>query len=249
VANRPTRMDRHSASRNINDASTSFSGSAISSIARGQLWRWPRARPAKPLVRRGGSRTARLKKIALRSHHSAVPQRTHHPATCQIALFLTIARYTLEVMRLPIHTFKAGIATVMSLWMAVLACLMGCTLPQLASSASPRALSDHNASAEPAQPDLMAGMENCPHHSGGNIPTKPNDPKPARRGGMSCCPVEVTVASKPQTATPQISAARSFVLQSPFSLATISLYHSLEVVAPAWHSGRDTLLETHLLRI
>jgi hypothetical protein len=164
-------------------------------------------------------------------------------------LFLTIAGYTLCVMRSPIHSFKAGIATVMSLWLAVLACLMGCTLPQPANSASLRALSTHNASAERDQPDLMAGMENCPHHSGGNVPARPSAPKPARGGGMSCCPVEVTVASKPQTATPQISAARSFVLQSHFSLATISLYHSVEAVAPAWHSGRDTLLETHLLRI
>jgi hypothetical protein len=167
----------------------------------------------------------------------------------QNTLFLGIARYSLCVMRSPIHTFRAGIATVMSLWMAVLACLMGCTLPQLANSASPRALSTLNASAEQGQLDLMAGMENCPHHSAGNIPAKPNDPKPSRGGGMSCCPVEVTVASKPKTAPPQISAARSLVLQSHFSLATIWFYHSVEVVAPAWHSGRDTLLETHLLRI
>jgi hypothetical protein len=95
----------------------------------------------------------------------------------------------------------------------------------------------------------MAGMENCPHHSGGAAPAKPNDPKPSRGGGMSCCPVEVTVASKPQAATPQISPAPSFVLESHFSLATIWFYHSIEVAAPAWHSGRDTLLETHLLRI
>jgi hypothetical protein len=126
---------------------------------------------------------------------------------------------------------------------------MGCTLPQLANSGSPRAFSTGNVSAEQGQPDVMAGMENCPHHSGGNIPTKSNDPEPPRGGGMSCCPVEVTVASKPQTATPQISSARSFVLESRFSLATICFYHSMEVVAPAWHSGRDTLLETHLLRI
>src|SRR5271163_115737 len=143
-------------------------------------------------------------------------------------------------MRSPTHTFTAAIATVMSLWLAVLACLMGCTLPQLANSGSPHALSIHNAATENGQPDLMAGMENCPHHSGGNIPAKPSDPKPARGGGMSCCPVEVTVASKPQTARPQISPARSFVLESHFSLATIWSYHSMEVVAPASHSGRDT---------
>jgi hypothetical protein len=66
---------------------------------------------------------------------------------------------------------------------------------------------------------------------------------------MSCCPVEVIVASKPQTTTPHISPARFFVLQSRFSLATIPLYHPAEVVASALHSGRHTLLATHLLRI
>jgi hypothetical protein len=171
------------------------------------------------------------------------------PAATQNRLFLKIAGYSLYGMRSPIHSFRAGIATVMSLWLAVLACLMGCTLPQLANSGSPHAPSTLNASTEQSQPDLMAGMENCPHHSGGNIPARRGDPKPSRGGGMSCCPVEVTVASKPQAAAPQISPARSFVLESRFSLATIWFYHSIEVAAPALHSGRDTLLETHLLRI
>jgi hypothetical protein len=163
------------------------------------------------------------------------------------------------MMRYPFRAYRAAIATLVYLWMAVLACLMGCTLPSLANS-GPLNVSKTNASSLPAnareqnqadhgQPDLMADMENCPHHSAGNTPAQHPDRKPVRGGGMSCCPVEVTLASKPDIATLQISPAHYFVLQPHFSLAHVRFRDSGEFVPSLWHSGRDTLLETHLLRI
>ena len=162
----------------------------------------------------------------------------------------------------------------LSLWLAALACLVGCTIPIIANAGSSGATTIHNTrslrearsiqenSAEQdqsVQPDLMAGMENCPHHSGGNAPAKPgpakpdptksNNPKRVPGGGMSCCPVEVTVASKPDTVRLEIAPAGNFVLVSDFRLAPNRFFHSVELVPPTWHSGRDTLLETHLLRI
>jgi hypothetical protein len=162
-------------------------------------------------------------------------------------------------MRPPIKTLRSALGAGLSLWLAVLACLMGCTLPSLANSGplsfSTTNVSTTNPASLPAnsagsnQADLMAGMENCPHHSGSNVPAKHDDRKPVRGGGMSCCPVEVTVASKPDIATLQISPARAFVLQSHFNLATVRFDHAVQFVPSVWHSGRDTLLETHLLRI
>lgn len=152
-------------------------------------------------------------------------------------------------MRPPFHTFRAALATGISLWMAALACLMGCTLPNLANSGSIQSSSIHQNAADQTQPDAMANMENCPHHSGGKVPAKPNDGKPASGGPMSCCPIEVTVAAKPVTAAPQIAPAPDFVLASNHNLATIRFFHSVEFVPPVCHSGRDTLLETNLLRI
>ena len=167
-------------------------------------------------------------------------------------------------MRLSFHAFRTAVAAGLSLWLAALACLVGCTIPILANAGSIQATTIHNTrsihettsirenSAEqdqPGQPDLMAGMENCPHHSGGNAPAKPNEPKPARGGGMSCCPVEVTVAAKPATVTLHIAPANDFVLAPDFTVATNRFFHSVEFVPPVWHSGRDTLLETQLLRI
>jgi hypothetical protein len=80
-------------------------------------------------------------------------------------------------------------------------------------------------------------------------PTKSNNPKRVPGGGMSCCPVEVTVASKPDTVRLEIAPAGDFVLAPDFRLAPIRYFHSVEFVPPAWQSGRDTLLETHLLRV
>ena len=177
-------------------------------------------------------------------------------------------------MRFSSHAFRIAVAAGLSLWLAALACLVGCTIPIIANAGSIHATTIHNTrsrhettsirenSAEqdqPGRPDLMAGMENCPYHSGGNAPAKPgpaksdptksNNPKRVPGGGMSCCPVEVTVASKPDTVRLEIAPAGNFVLVSDFRLAPSRFFHSVEFVPPAWHSGRDTLLETHLLRI
>jgi hypothetical protein len=170
-------------------------------------------------------------------------------------------------MHLPIR-IRALVATGMSLWLAALACLMGCTLPSYARSGASNASSAHansapenssqeksarqnsteQHSAEQNQPDLMADMPNCPHHSGSSAPAKPHDGKPVR-GGMSCCPVEVTVASKPDTVTLHVAPASKFVLASDFTPVTIRVFHAADFVSPVLHSGRDTLLETQLLRI
>jgi hypothetical protein len=165
-------------------------------------------------------------------------------------------------MRFSFHAFRTAVAAGLSLWLAALACLVGCTIPILANSGSSNISSIRENSAgqdQPGQPDLMAGMEYCLHHSGGNAPAKPgpakpdptksNNPKRVPGGGMSCCPVEVTVASKPDTVRLEIAPAGDFVLAPDFRLAPIRYFHSVEFVPPAWQSGRDTLLETHLLRV
>jgi hypothetical protein len=152
-------------------------------------------------------------------------------------------------MRLFFHALRAAVAAGLSLWLAVLACLVGCTVPILASSGSINVAWIQENAGDQGQSALMAAMENCPHHSSGNAPGKPNDPKPLPGGRMSCCPVEVTVTSKLDTATQGVAPASDFVLESDFSLVKIPFVHSVESVPPVWHSGRDILLETHLLRV
>jgi hypothetical protein len=158
--------------------------------------------------------------------------------------------YTLSRMRLPIHTLRSAAAAGLSVWLAVLACLMGCTLPSLASAGSGNAFSAQANPAKQDSPDLMAGMENCPHHHfGRSAPAKRNDGKPVRGGNTSCCPVEVTVASKPDITKLGITLAQDFVLLANVDLVTTRFHYAVESVPFVLHDGRDTLLKTHLLRI
>jgi hypothetical protein len=165
-------------------------------------------------------------------------------------MFWRIDGYTLSDMHRPIDVLRSAVATGLSVWLAVLACLMGCTLPGLASAGSRKAASANENSAEQNSPDLMAGMEICPHHHfGGSAPAKPKDSKPAPGGHMSCCPLEVTVTPKPDIIKLRITLVQDFVLLANVELAATQFYHAAQSVPLVPHGGRDTLLETHLLRI
>ena len=129
------------------------------------------------------------------------------------------------------HAARVWLATGISLWMAVLACFLGCAMPALANGGSPR----------------MADMENC-HHSG-QAPAKPMDGKSAPGQPMSCCPLEITVAPKPHAITIGIAPADLAVAGDLSLLAKTPFYFAAELVPSLWHSGRDTLLKTRLLRI
>ena len=152
-------------------------------------------------------------------------------------------------MRSTFRTLKAGMATAVSLWMAALACIMGCTQPVLASSpAILDAPSIQKNSASHGSSELMADMESC-HHSGGNSSVPPSDRKPASNGALSCCPLEITVNQKWDTS--KLGIARSVVLapSSGFHFEVTRFSSLVEFPRPIRHSGRDTLLKTLLLRI
>ena len=152
-------------------------------------------------------------------------------------------------MRSTLYILKAGTATGVALWMAVLACLMGCMQPALASS---QAIADAPASqknsANHTQSELMADMEGC-HHSGSDSSVPPNDKKPSSSGPVSCCPLEVTVTPKLDATKLGVVLTRDFVPSSDFLLDVPRFSSPVEFAQPISHSGRDTLLETHLLRI
>jgi hypothetical protein len=153
-------------------------------------------------------------------------------------------------MHRPIHALTVAVAAGLSVWLAVLACLMGCTLPGVASARAGKAPAAQANSAEQNSLDVMAGMEDCPHHPlGESAPAKRKDGMPARGGNTSCCPVEVTVASKPDITKLRITVAQDFVLLANIDLVTTRFYHAAENVPLVSHGGREILLETHLLRI
>lgn len=152
------------------------------------------------------------------------------------------------MMRLRFHTLKAATATLVSLWMAAMACFLGCALPVLANTDSPYASTAQVDAPDAASSEPMMGMENCPHHSGGNPAKTPNDGKSAPTSGMSCCPLEATVASKLKTEPIHVAPA-VLLLSSDLNFTISRFYDSVELVPLLGNSGRDTLLKTQLLRI
>jgi hypothetical protein len=154
-------------------------------------------------------------------------------------------------MRLSSNSLRAIVAAGVSLWIGVLACVMGCALPAVASAESSALVQTQS---EAAQRDdaPMAGMENCPHHSGSKAPGKPADgrsPGGSMPGRMSCCPPEVTVAPKSHFSFPAIVVVVGLVMARPLQLSTSGFPSLVAFVPPVISSGRDTLLKTRLLRI
>lgn len=144
---------------------------------------------------------------------------------------------------------KAGIATVVSLSLALWGCLIGCMQPALANSQTSHesALSE-NIEANKNQPEGMADMETC-HHSAGNSSSPHRNGKPSSDRVLSCCAFEVTVIQKWDMTRLQIVTHRDFVPSRDFAFTLTSSRGPAEFAQPVANSGRDTLLETSLLRI
>lgn len=135
----------------------------------------------------------------------------------------------------------------MALWMAALACVAGCAVPAFASGGAKQNSCAADPAADSDVVNMMAGMANCPHveHL---APAKPNGEKSAP-GGMSCCFLNVDVPAKMHAPVPQLLAARVAVPVAIFNV-TQAWTHSAQEFSPlVFHEGRDTLLQTHLLRI
>jgi len=144
-------------------------------------------------------------------------------------------------MRSTSHIVKAGTAVGVSLWIAVVACVMGCTLPAITGSQASVA-TNHG------RTGLMADMEGC-HHSSGQPSAPGKDKKPAPVGAVSCCPVEITLTQKWNPEATRAAVSHDFVQPANFDLMDSGFSAMIETAPPIPRTGRDTLLETHLLRI
>jgi hypothetical protein len=166
-------------------------------------------------------------------------------------VFVTMKVYSPKSMRPARHSVivKAGMAVAISFWIAVVSCVLGCAEPALAGlQANLQASSSANHAGRESHAGRMADKEDC-HHSGGNPSVPVNGKKSGPSGAMSCCPFEITLAQKWDTAALLVNRSHGPIVSSDFSFRATRFSSSAESVSSIWHSGRDTLLETHLLRI
>jgi hypothetical protein len=136
-------------------------------------------------------------------------------------------------------------ATGLSLWLGVLACVLGCAKPSAASPSAPET-QVFGLSAAPC-PDRGgdAGEPCCRHgHNPGDGPGK------NEHHSISCCPAETALIQKQNIVSP--ASAHLYV-----AVLVLRAFHSSYLVSananasPSTlsHSGRDILLQVHVLRI
>jgi hypothetical protein len=140
---------------------------------------------------------------------------------------------------------RSATATALSLWLGVLACVLGCARSSAASPLAPETqLSGVNAA--PCTDPSDDAEESCCRH--GRNPADGSGKN--QHHSISCCPDETALIQKHNVApsvSPHLYLAMSMLPNfhpSNFASACASASPST-----LWHSGREILLQVHVLRI
>jgi hypothetical protein len=136
-------------------------------------------------------------------------------------------------------------ATALSFWLGVLACLLGCAKPSAAFPLAPETQVS-GLKAAPC-PDRGGDAEElCCHH--GHNPA--NGPEKNEHHSISCCPAETALIQKRNVGAPASAHLQVAVLVLPnFHLSDSIPANPSASPSTLWHSGRDVLLQVHVLRI
>lgn|SRR5208282_3333721 len=136
-------------------------------------------------------------------------------------------------------------ATGLSLWLGVLACVLGCAKPSAAFPLAPVAQVS-GFKAAPCPDRGGDAEESCCRH--GRNPA--NGPEKNEHHSISCCPAETALIQKRNVVAPP----SAHLLVAVLELRNFHLSDSVSANPSAspstlWHSGRDVLLQVHVLRI
>jgi hypothetical protein len=179
------------------------------------------------------------------------------PSTLGVRCCFSLAHGALTKCRMHIDmrprfpVTRAALSTAVSLWIAGFACVTGCTQLVFASAETTAQMSSGETNSETqSHADLTGDMEApCHHHSSGGPSAPTGQQHPASHTAVSCCPLEATFTKKPHPTAPLVGSALAVIPvvslhSAPASVSVIAVYYEA-----LWHSGRDTLLQTNLLRI
>jgi hypothetical protein len=133
-------------------------------------------------------------------------------------------------------------ATSLSLWLGVLACLLGCAKPTTA--------------AEQCQ-SAEAGMGVCPEDKGNagepccqHGHDAPGSSHKKSDHANSCCPTETALTQKKTLTAAPLVAVHAAALTLPSVDASAMVFTSSNAnAATLWQAGRDILRQVHVLRI
>jgi hypothetical protein len=135
-----------------------------------------------------------------------------------------------------VSSAKSIVSTVLSLWLGVLACLLGCASPARAIERAPQ----------------RSGIVQCPTNddTGDSCCQHRGSSEKNQRHAMSCCPTETALTQKQALAVPALTATYIAVLTLVHIEPSPAFFESTHAGdAIPWQSGRDILQQVHVLRI
>jgi len=152
------------------------------------------------------------------------------------------------------RTLDPILAAALSFWMAAAACVLGCMQPVLANAAPHEKVAPQNAVSigqshlrNQAHASPMPDMDCCHHEKSPSDPA--NDKKPHHQA-ISCCPLDARLTPAHKFAPPSAIAFKiDAVSSTEFNLPFALFRRSFLIDDALSHTGRDTLLKTHVLRI
>jgi hypothetical protein len=133
-------------------------------------------------------------------------------------------------------------AAVLSLWLGVLACLLGCAMPA-AASAKRAAIGQTVANCPEGGDD--AGDSCCQHgrDSSGN-------PDKSSHHAKSCCPTETALAERKNAPSLQaVSVDLEWLLLPVADESSVVFVNAGAATPTLWCAGRDILRRVHVLRV
>jgi hypothetical protein len=136
-------------------------------------------------------------------------------------------------------------ATALSLWLGILACVLGCAKVSTASASTPKTQGSGLTAAQCPVRDGDAGESCCRH---GHDPAGGSGDDAQHT--ISCCPAETALIQKQNV----VSASLIQVYVGPLALPDLQAANFASATAtarssPLRHVGRDILLQVHVLRI
>lgn len=133
-------------------------------------------------------------------------------------------------------------ATVLSLWLGVLACALGCANP--VSASTPRSASQAvkgSAALCNDRDDADGDSPCCTGHGSSRSSQKHHN--------VSCCPLDATLIQKQDTSSIIVAHVHLAVFTFLISHPSTALWTPVEGAPTIRLEGRDILLQTHILRI
>jgi len=142
-------------------------------------------------------------------------------------------------------SLRSMTATALSLWLGILACVLGCAKPSAASPLAPETQVS-GLGAAPCPDRGSDAEEPCCRH--GHNPADGSEKNKHR--SISCCPTETALIQKQNVVPPSSAHLYVAVLMLP-NFHPSNFVSANESASPStlWHSGRDILLQVHVLRI